>query len=291
MEVHWIRAGVDGEVALTRVPPSAADAHGTPVVLVHGNFSDRGFRVSPRGIGLAPFLAGRGYDVWVPELRGHGRSPKGPGFANIAAEDHIKADLPAAVRYVRGVTDRPLFLAGHSAGGVFVACALAAAAVDRDGVLGAALFGAQISKGEAYLKIPPVAWLASTLLRLMGQLPAPRLGLGPEPEPAAEMIEFIRWKRLGGRWADRDGFDYGEGLARVATPVLSVAAAKDTNDPPEGCRGLCEAFGSPDKTFVLLGRESGHLKDYDHIGMIVSKEAAREVWPLLADWMDERRTG
>jgi pimeloyl-ACP methyl ester carboxylesterase len=288
-EVHWIRAGKDAEIALTRIPVQNTAHHGTPVVLVHGNFTDRGFWISQKGIGLAPFLAGSGYDPWVLELRGHGRSPKGTQFSRITAEEHIKEDLPATVHYVFGKTRKPMFLVGHSAGGIFVAATLSAACVNRETVLGAALFGAQITHGERFLKFPPLAGALGLLLRLLGRVPSKRLGLGPEPEPAAEMLEFMRWKRLGGKWEDSRGFSYHDGLASVTVPVLAVAAARDSNDPPKGCSRLLESFGSLDKQYVLLGREQGFLEDYKHISMIVSKAAAREVWPLLARWMDERR--
>ncbi len=287
--LHRIPSGGGVEIALTRLAPGPREGHGTPVVLVHGNYSDRGFWVSPKGIGLAPFLSGRGYDAWVVELRGHGRSPKGPAFSSMTAEDHIKEDLPAALRYVIQATGKSAFLVGHSAGGVFIAAALSAGCLEENQVLGAALFGAQISRGEGFLKVPPLAWLLGGLIRLLGRVPSRRLGLGPEPEPAGEMLEFIRWKRLGGRWVDSKGTSYWAGLGKVAVPLICLAGAKDKNDPPEGCRTLLEAFGSPDKEFVVLARDGGYVKDYDHIDMVVSKEAAREVWPLLADWMDARR--
>ena len=32
-----------------------------------------------------------------------------------------------------------------------------------------------------------------------------------------------------------------------------------------------------------LKKEAGYQIDFDHIGMIVSKESQKEVWPLIAD--------
>ncbi len=290
-ELHRIKTRDAVEIVLTRIPPSdPGNQHGTPVLLVHGNFSNRGFWISPKGIGLAPFLSCQGFDAWVVELRGHGLSSKGPAFSSITAEDHIKKDLPAAVRYVSQTRGRPIFLVGHSAGGIFVAASLALGDVDPAKILGAALFGAQISMGEGYLKIPPVAWLSCLILRLLGRVPAPKLGLGPEPEPAGEMLEFVGWKKLGGKWVDSERSSYWEALQKVTTPVLAVSGARDRDDPPKGCRKMLEAFGSPDKRFVLLSCQEGFCQDYEHIGMIVSKEAQEEVWPLLAQWMDERKS-
>jgi len=289
VQVFWIHAGRSAEISLTRVKPARDTSHTTPVLLVHGNFSHRGFWISPKGIGLGPFLSQQGYDAWIVELRGHGLSPKGKGFRRITAEDHIKHDLPAAVDHIVQSTGKPLFLVGHSAGGIFIAASLSAGWLDLDRILGIALFGTQLAYGERFIKIPPLAWLSSCLLRLLGRIPASRLGLGPEDEPAGEFLEFISWKKWKGQWENKDGFSYWDGLSKVSTPVLGVAAARDKNDPPEGCEQFLEAFGSEDREFILLAKSRGFSKDYDHVGMVVSKEAAQEVWPLLASWMDRHR--
>jgi hypothetical protein len=39
---------------------------------------------------------------------------------------------------------------------------------------------------------------------------------------------------------------------------------------------------------MVLGKDSGFSKDYDHIGMVVSKEAQKEVWPDLSGWLKDR---
>ncbi len=288
VEIHRVRTEDGAELALTRVPAPHASAHGTPVVLVHGNYSRRNFWISPKGIGLAACLAERGFDVWVVELRGHGLSPKGEHFSTITAEDHMRFDLAAVERHVEARSARSAFWVGHSAGGVYVLGALAAGWLDRTRALGVATFGSQIRDGETFLRIPGVAWFLAATLRAIGHLPAPRLGLGPEIEPAGEMIEFIRWKGWRGRWQSSEGFDYGRGLATVTVPIASFAGAADEQDPPGGCRALLELAGSSDKTFVELGRANGFVRDYGHVDMIVSKEAATEVWPRLAAWLEAR---
>ncbi|HLD64490.1 MAG TPA: alpha/beta fold hydrolase, partial [Pseudomonas sp.] len=66
------------ELALTRLGLARSDLsvqegpRGVPVVLVHGSFSNRRFWYSPKGLGLGPFLARAGFDVWIVEMRGHG---------------------------------------------------------------------------------------------------------------------------------------------------------------------------------------------------------------------------
>ncbi|MBK7974453.1 MAG: alpha/beta fold hydrolase [Deltaproteobacteria bacterium] len=239
---------------------------------------------------MAPFLAEHGFDGWVLELRGHGLSPKGPRFAAITAEDHMRLDLAAAQRHVDAATGRPTFWVGHSAGGLYTLGALSAGWLDARRVAGVATFGSQIRDGERFLRVPGVTSVLAAALRVTGHFPAPRLGLGPEVEPAGEMIEFLRWKGWRGRWASSTGFDYRRGLGAVDVPLIAFAGAADQADPPGGCRALLDASGGGDKTFVTLGRNGGYTRDYGHVDMVVSKEAAAEVWPVLARWLEAHRS-
>src|SRR5574341_218711 len=65
-----------------------------PVLLTHGTFSNG--RICGR---LAGYLAEHGFDCWVLELRGHGRSKVGPVHPDF--EQFSEFDAPAALRAVR----------------------------------------------------------------------------------------------------------------------------------------------------------------------------------------------
>jgi len=275
-------------LALSRIKPRSRQKLSTPVILIHGSYSTRSFWVSDKGIGLGVYLADQGFDVWIPELRGHGLSPKGDLFSEITAEDQIRYDLPAISDAVFTMTKTPAFWIGHSFGGLFILAALSVGWLDQDRVSSLITFGSQISLGDRYLKLPPVAWSLSALLRVMGNFPAPKFGLGPEMESAGTMIETIRWKKFRGRWTTSEGVSYWDGLKKIKIPVITYAAAKDKNDPPAGCRKIHKQLGSIDKMFMVLSKDAGFSKDYDHVGMVVSKEAQEEVWPDLAGWLKDR---
>lgn len=289
-EIHRVRTADGVPLVVTRLPSGGPDPHGTPVVFVYGTYSRRNFWVSPRGIGLAPFLAAQGYDCWVPDLRGHGLSPRTDRFRRFTAEDHMRRDLPAIQALVRAQTGRREFVVGHSAGGLYTYGALAAGWLQPD-LRGLVVLGSQIAGGDRILKLPPVTWLLRLLVTVLGHFPAPRLGLGNEVEPPGELLEYIRWKGLGGRWETQDGRPYAEGLRNVTAPLLAFAAPNDRNDPPEGCRAIFEQTAASDREFVLLARAEGFSTDYDHVGMVVSKAAQAEVWPRIAAWLDARRGG
>lgn len=88
------------ELAVTRLWSEEGASRGDPVVLVHGTFCQRSFWVSDKGVGLGPYLCERGYDVWIPEMRGHGRSPRDRRYRNWSAEDQMRFDLPAVQQLV-----------------------------------------------------------------------------------------------------------------------------------------------------------------------------------------------
>jgi len=50
------------------------DKMGQPVVMLHGSIENGKIFYSSSGKGLAPFLADQGYDVFVPDFRGKGKS-------------------------------------------------------------------------------------------------------------------------------------------------------------------------------------------------------------------------
>jgi len=103
------------------------------IVLIHGLVStfhqfDLDTAEAPA---LAQFLARRGADVWLVNLRGAGRgndaSTIAPGKKSWCADEYILEDLPAIAAHLRAAgVERP-FLLGHSLGGMVIAAYLAGA--------------------------------------------------------------------------------------------------------------------------------------------------------------------
>ena len=110
------------QLALYRYLP-AKRSHRTPVLLCHGMSSNRWDMDGPGDISLARFLLQHGYDVWVVELRGAGRSTR-PTWWNGKRydwrfEDYVQHDAPAALRKVlRETGARQVHWVGHSMGGM-----------------------------------------------------------------------------------------------------------------------------------------------------------------------------
>lgn len=284
--VYRIRTEDEVELAVTRLGAGDPRSGAVSVVLVHGTFCQRSFWASGRGIGLGPYLAERGYDVWIPELRGHGRSPRDSRYRRWSAEDQMRFDLPAVQQLVAGERGRPAHWVGHSWGGVAILGSMGAGWLRREQMRSVVVLGANITEGDAWLKRKLPRAAAWTLLSVLGRVPAGLLGLGPEPESRGYMLDFFRWKGPDAEWTTAEGCDYWEGIRGATVPLLTFAAASDEMDPVDGCRFMFDAYGADEKQWVLLGASEGFCKDYGHIEMIVSKEASREVWPRIASWLD-----
>lgn len=89
----------------------------TPVAalaLVHGLGEHSG-----RYQNLVDYFVTRGYAIHSFDLRGHGRSPGPRGY--FGSWDDVRGDVGSLLRHVvRTEGDRPLFLVGHSLGGLIV---------------------------------------------------------------------------------------------------------------------------------------------------------------------------
>lgn len=276
------------ELAVTRLGQVAApDVRGVPVILLHGSFSNRRFWYSPKGIGLGAYLARAGFDVWIPEMRGHGLSARNQAYRHNRVADYARYDLPAIAAFVREQTEQVPHWIGHSLGGTTLAAALGGHYLDDGQVASAALFGSQITRTYWPLKVPPLQWSAGLLLKRFEHVSGPRFKRGPEDEPMGVLLESMRWHGLFGRFGDKKD-DWWSGLRHVHVPLLCVAGAGDRQDPEWACRELFEQVGSEQKEFWCLGRREGFSEDFGHVQMLVSKAAQAQVWPKVADWLNRQ---
>jgi pimeloyl-ACP methyl ester carboxylesterase len=284
---HDLVAADGVRLSLYRVGAAPPGSGRSPVLLVPGTFSTRLLWLGTRGQGLAWTLWQAGFDPWVLEQRGHGRSEKPRRWT---MSDWIRLDAPAAVEAVLAHTGAPrVHWVGHSAGGVVGAGLLGHRPAMARRLAGLAMLGAPGPGTVTGLRRWGArgAHLAAALLpraRMSGRA----LGLGPEQEPSALVREWMGWNARGA-WRDAGGRDYLVGLPEVRLPVFAVAGAGDRwLAPPHAVADLLGRFGSPDRTLLVAGRRTGFSEDFDHPGLMVSRAARREIWPRLVAWLRER---
>ena len=109
-------------------------------------------------------------------------------------------------------------------------------------------------------------------------------------DPGAGALKQLDPYLSSGRMLSADGkIDYASGLDRITTPVLMVAGEADIMADIASTIMTYNALGSPDKTLLRFGRINGQAEDYGHCDLVWSRNAFREVFPPLIDWLDRRQ--
>lgn len=273
------------KIALSRIGIEGEKPGETPIIMVHGSFSNRGFWLSRNGQGFAAYLVREGYDVWLADMRGHGLSPVNDTYHQNNVETYAQFDIPAINDFVIEQTGANPKWVGHSLGGLVIATAVAAGHLSTDQIRGVVTFGTQASLLHWTLKIPFATSITRMAVSLMKNVSGVQLRIGPENEPKGIAYEQFRWFGLFRRWKGSDGQEYWKSLSEVNIPWLSVIAANDQNDSPKNCLKLFSALPESHRKLLMLGKSDGLSRDYGHVDMVVSKSAAKEVWPKVEAWI------
>lgn len=212
------------------------------VSLVHG-FAEHTGRYERTG----SWLADRGCAVHAFDLRGHGRSEGPRGHA--ASFQVLVDDVEAFVAHVRSQhPGLPLFLLGHSMGGLLV---LGYAAQRSPAVSGVVASGAALHLGEppSRPEILGLRLLRPLLPRLRIRRPISGGALSRDPEVGrlyeADPLVF-QFMTLSLAWALYDGARRTLGAApEVSLPVLLLHGGDDPLVLPTGSEAFADEVGVP----------------------------------------------
>jgi pimeloyl-ACP methyl ester carboxylesterase len=317
VERHEVRTADGWRLDLRRVTAASPHRSARPVVLWHGVVTNgRNCDLDERH-SLARFLAGRGFDVWVPSLRGTGLSEHRDDDASpVDFDTYVTWDVPAVLGHVRTVTGASTVdWVGHSMGGLLLYAHLArggegvARAVTLGSPAGRILDGElerlvrRLEPAAGHLSWAPLNTVTRSTLPLQGAFEGPVerllinrdnvtpetwrrfLAVGVDDVPDALGAQFAHWV-TSGRFDSRDGaLDYLEGLARVDLPIFVVAGKVDGIAPPWAVRPAYERIVSREKRWMVLGEANGQAADYNHMDMLLGERAAVELWGAVADFL------
>ena len=297
----------------------AANDGGTraPVLLVHG-FGQNRYAWHLPSRSLANHLARAGYDVFNLDLRGHGRSRHLGARRCRGVEDYILEDLPTAVAEVRALSgQRPVFLVGHSLGGLV---SYAAAPALEGAVAGIVSIGSpyHFTRGSLSLNAIAMLFRAMSVARVpLANLPLPLAPIGItmrmirrfaesplyplplrgwhagscEPHVLEEHLRLAFDRAAIGEmvnmfeWAAQKKFgghaaDYTGRFEKMNVPLLVIAGANDDLAPPASVRPGFQRSRADDKTYRAL--------PLGHIDLLVGRDAPLMTWPLVASWLAKR---
>jgi oxygen-independent coproporphyrinogen-3 oxidase len=111
---------------------------------------------------------------------------------------------------------------------------------------------------------------------------------GVEDLPRSLLYEFAEWYETRNMSDRYNLFIFADHLERIRVPIFVVAGARDRLTPPADLERLLERVGSDDKTFLLAGHVGGLDHEYSHVDLVLSRHAADEIFPRVADWLEAR---
>ncbi len=318
----WARTADGWDIAVHRRKPSVRRFR-EPVLLCHGLATNHLNLDFDPPYSLARAFAEAGFHVASLDWRGAGasRPPRGRGRFDYDADDLITQDAPAVMDLLLGEAGgKELFWVGHSLGGLVGYAVLGGPAGRR--VRGLCALGAPV-----YFHYPRwlvrvmractwLAWPVAFRQRLLSLACAPWAGrltlplsdvlINPKAiAPSvlrsmyANLIDSMGYRLLRqlddwtahDRFCSRDGgTDYRARLSAVTQPVLVLGGTRDGLAPPTAISRQAALLGSPDKTVMLFGRESGESLDYGHGDLLFGGGAPSEVYPRIVAWVAERAT-
>lgn len=257
-------------------------AEGEPrgVLVIHHGLADHSDRYAPFAIALAD----AGYAVWAMDMRGHGRSG-GERLRFDAIDDNLD-DLDAFLAHVRAQEPgRPLFVWGHSVGGLIVTLH----AIERMPEVAGVIAAAPAIAVEAPLLEIGAIQIFAVLAPGLPVLATPHGDFSADPEVnrALGRDPLI----FQGKGAARSARAIVDGIHRVwraperlRAPLLALHGTGDKLTAPSGSRDLIARAGTADRTLRIY---PGFAHDLVH----QPDGGAAQVTADVRAWLDAHTGG
>lgn len=308
-------SNIDSEACDSKEINNASGANKKQNLLfLHGAFSDKEVC-----LGIASYFASLGYQCFVMEWRGHGSSSQPP--SNYHLEDIAFYDVKATFDYLFDELKLDnLHCITHSGGGICLTLCLTRYPEFHDKINSICMVACQVFAGTSSLSSYAKLLLIKAVTRQLGYVDGKRLKLGTMNESYYLLSQWMDWnlnqnfvsytptpitkqllKQTGLRLSNwrlskktqtittPQPLDYRTLMPNITIPIYSICAAGDWVAPPRGTLKYLQAFNNSNNQWREFSIANGNLEDYNHARIFLSRNAAKEVWPTVLDWV-ERHT-
>lgn len=260
-------------------------------------------------------LAAEGFDTWLLEVRGSGRSRRA-GIHDGDFDDYLVDARTAMAHVLQRTGAAKLHWVGFSLGGLLLYAALASDDADliRSGVTlespvslydypldRSSLAAMDVLERFPWLHSIPYRWpsrFVMDLLPLWYEKPLFTYWMNPanidrrllkplvyrtfDDVPTPLVLQFRDWIREDGL-RSRDGkTDYLQGLATTRVPLLVMTGASELG---RRARLVLERARPENVLWVECLRAHGFSADYGHADLIFGQRAPEEIFPHALDWL------
>ena len=278
-------SAADGYRLAARLWPAAREAEAVvvinPATAVKAEYYHR----------YAAFLAEHGLAVLTYDYRGIGASRQGSlrRWRQISKLDWGRYDCDAALRHARrSFPDRPLYVVGHSIGGLLLGLAPSAGQVGR-----ALTVGAQYAYWRDYGPGKPLMWLRWHLLmplltKACGYFPARRLGWH-EDLPAAAAYEWAhRPASLEAAYGARPGEGALRHFAAMRGDLLAIGLEDDPFGTPAALERLLAYYRNSRRQRLHIAPADIGVARIGHFAWFNSR-FRDTLWQESLDWLRHGR--
>lgn len=237
------------------------------IIVTHGIAEHSGYYQN-----LAKALNKASYHVYLYDVRGHGRSQGKRGDIR-SVFDFVK-DLEAIVKKVQLTSDLPLYLLGHSMGGI-ITNLYALLHQDISGVIiSSAPTKPTKNFGFNPFVLPFVGWM-----RVKTNFSDPRLSHLEKSEQLDPFVLESFTIRLAGQILSRALKYMQRNLYKYKHPILFVQGTDDKIVNPANAKEFIEALPSEDKTLSYI--EDGYHN-------LFNDTVTDNTIKVIVKWLDER---
>lgn len=230
---------------------------------------------------LTDHLTSHNYSVTAYDHRGHGLSDGLPG--HVESFDEYDQDLVKLVASVRARNQlKPLFLIGHSMGGLIALRYLARRSGELSGaVISAPLIEVAVPVPAHKLMIARVGARMAPRFRLDNEINPANLSRDPEVGRAYAADPLVN-RKVSTKWfaeATRAMQEVAEWAPKIKTPILVMHGTEDRLASVSATKRVFETIGSPDKELVIY---PGFYHE------LFNEPEKREVFERVTEWLGKK---
>ena len=266
---------------------------GVPIFMLHGLIENGFIFYTEKGKGLACYLAGQGFDVYVADLRGRGKSlPAINSQSTFGQHETITCDIALFLEKIQSINPQKMHLIAHSWGGVLISSFLARYPKWLDKVHSKTCFGTKrvvtAKTMEAYFKLGFMwRYIAPILAKKNGYFDAKKFRFGSDSETKKSLEESITWV-IPGKWHDlNDGFDYYTAAQNITwPPTWHLTGISDyALGHQQDVQLFIDECNNRNAKFSVLSKQAGNQVNYDHINILTHPNTVNDHFPKLALWL------